>query len=65
MIRKEVGAAFSGKISLTLSMGLTAFDKDPTSSIYDQFEVFLKKVDRALAEAKEKGNTLITSKKLS
>jgi diguanylate cyclase (GGDEF)-like protein len=58
MIRKEVESTTfsinSSRISLTLSMGLNAFDTDPERNIYDQFDAFLKKVDRALIEAKDK-----------
>jgi diguanylate cyclase (GGDEF)-like protein len=66
-IRKEVEAqtfpAEPFPIPITLSLGLIAFDADPKRSIYDQFDAFLGKVDRALAKAKEKGNTLIAIKK--
>jgi diguanylate cyclase (GGDEF)-like protein len=50
-------------LTITLSMGLTAFDTDPARSIYDEFEGYLGKVERALTKAKEKGNTLIALKK--
>src|SRR5579862_874017 len=59
MIRKEVESTTfsinSTRICLTLSMGLNAFDTDPERDIYDQFDAFLEKVDRALIEAKDKG----------
>ena len=58
MIRKEAESTTfsinSSRISLTLSMGLNAFDTDPERDIYDQFDAFLEKVDRALIEAKDK-----------
>ncbi len=67
MIRKEAESTpFRLKtvpISLTLSIGLIAVDADPLRSIYDQFDAFLEKVDRALTEAKGKGNQLITFKR--
>jgi two-component system, cell cycle response regulator len=67
MIRKEVESrAFTLKatsISLTLSIGFICFDADPTRSVYDQFDSFLEKVDKALMEAKGKGNKIITYKR--
>lgn len=68
MIRKEVeSTSFVLKNhtpSITLSMGLIAFDKDSSlkRNIYDQFEMLLEKVDRALTEAKDQGNKIVTKR---
>lgn len=70
MMHKEVESktfslapAANNFLSVTLSIGLTAFNTDPHISIYDQFDIFLNKVDRALIQAKKKDNTLISIKK--
>jgi len=67
MIRKEVESTIfsinSSRISLTLSMGLNAFDTDPERNIYEQFDAFLQKVDRALLESKDQSKQRIAFKR--
>ena len=67
-IRQEISSTViqtsTTEIHITASIGVIAFEKEPSESgkSFEQFELCLERVKNSLCQAQKKGNSVITTK---